>query len=109
VGALAGSVTLTVAYGSLRRARLTQVHLAETLAPGRPFTGRLLQTASGIAANLPAAALATPAGGLVTGIGAGATAAATQRSRRDRALALATHTLAALVAARVSRAARARR
>jgi hypothetical protein len=101
-------VSLTAAYVWLRRARVTEVHLAATLAPGRPLVGRVLQTASGMAANLPAAALATPAGGLLTGLGAGATAAATQRGRRDRALALATHTLAALVAARVSRAARAR-
>ena len=108
-GALAGSATLTVAYVALRRARLTEVNLAETLAFDRPIVGRILQTVSGTAACLPAAALATQAGGLATGLGAGAAAAAMQRGGRDRALACATHALAALVAARVSRAVRARR
>jgi outer membrane lipoprotein SlyB len=62
-----------------------------------------------MAACLPASYTATPALGLLAGGAAGALAATTVERRSDRALAIATHALAGLVGACVSRAAHARR
>jgi hypothetical protein len=108
-GALAGASTLALAYAALRRSGVTRADLAETLAPGRPAIGRAAQLVVGTAACLPAALLAGPRRGLVAGLAAGGGAAATQRGRVDRVLALATHAVAGVVAARVSRAAARRR
>jgi hypothetical protein len=108
-GALAGAATLTSGYAALRRCGLTRVDLAESLAPGRPLGGRVAQLAAGTIACLPAATLGRPTRGALAGLAAGCCAAATQRRGVDRGLALATHGVAGLVAARVSRAARGRR
>jgi hypothetical protein len=104
-GALAGAATLTFGYVALRRCGVTRVDLAESLVPGRPLLGRVVQLTAGTVACLPAAALARPTRGALAGLAAGCCAAATQRRGVDRALALATHGVAGLVAARVSRAA----
>jgi hypothetical protein len=104
-GSLAGAATLTCGYVALRRSGVTRVDLAETLAPGRPLLGRVAQLAAGTIACLPSAALARPARGALAGLAAGCCAAATQRRGVDRGLALATHGVAGLVAAIVSRAA----
>jgi hypothetical protein len=107
-GALGGATTLALGYAVLRRAGVTRVDLAAQLAPGHPLAGRLAQVAAGTVACLPAALLASPRRGVLTGLGAGAVAATTQRGVLDRALALATHGAAGLVAATLSRAARER-
>jgi hypothetical protein len=108
-GAAVGALSLAVSYAVARRAGLTRVDLAERLLPGRPVLGRAAQVAAGTAACLPAAWLGRPAPGLLAGAAAGAVAATTVERRADRVLAVATHGLAGLVAARVRRAARARR
>jgi hypothetical protein len=104
-GALAGAATLTFGYVALRRSGVTRVDLAETLVPDRPLLGRVAQLAAGTIACLPAATLARPARGALAGLAAGCVAATTQRRGVDRGLALATHGVAGLVAATVSRAA----
>jgi hypothetical protein len=108
-GAAAGALSLAASYALARRAGLTRVDLAERLVPGSPVLGRAAQFAAGSAACLPAAWLRRPLPGLVAGAAAGALAATTVARRPDRALAVATHALAGLVAARVSEAASVRR
>jgi hypothetical protein len=108
-GAAAGALSLAASYALARRTGLTRVDLAERLVPGRPVLGRAAQFAAGSAACLPAAWVRRPLPGLLAGAAAGAVAAATVERRSDRALAVATHALAGLVAARVSRAASVRR
>jgi hypothetical protein len=108
-GAAAGALSLAASHALARRAGLTRVDLAERLVPGRPVLGRAAQFAAGSAACLPAALLRGPLPGLLAGATAGVVAATTVERRRDRALAVATHALAGLVASRVSRAASARR
>jgi hypothetical protein len=108
-GALAGSVSLALGYAATRRAGLTRVDLAARVLPGHPRAGRAGQLVAGTAACLPAAALATPARGLLAGAAAGVVAAAATQRPRDRLLAVALHALAGGVAAGVSRAARERR
>jgi hypothetical protein len=107
-GALAGAAALTFGYAALRRSGVTDVDLADTLAPGRPVVGRIAQVAAGTVACLPAACCGTPRRGVLAGLAAGCAAAATQPRGLDRALALATHGVAGLVAGSVSRAARER-
>jgi hypothetical protein len=109
LGALAGAMTLAAGYALARRAGVTRVDLSARLAPGRPSLGRAAQVAAGTAACLPSAWLGAPAPGLLAGAAAGAVAATTVERRADRALAIAAHGLAGLVAARVRRAASARR
>ena len=108
-GAFAGALALAASYALARRAGLTRVDLADRLFPGRPVLGRAGQVALGSGACLPASCTARPALGLLAGGAAGAVAATTVEQPSDRALAIATHALAGLVAACVSRAARGRR
>ena len=108
-GAFAGALSLAASYALARRAGLTRVDLADRLLPGRPVLGRAAQVALGTGACLPASYSARPALGLLAGGAAGALAATTVERRSDRALAIATHALAGLVGACVSRAAHARR
>ena len=109
-GAFAGAISLAASYAIARRAGLTRIDLADRLLPGRPLLGRVAQVAAGTAACLPACARrkARRSGSLAGGA-AGAVAATTVDRPSDRALAVATHGLAGLVAACVRRAARARR
>jgi hypothetical protein len=108
-GSLAGALTLAASYAIARRTGLTRVDLADRLLPGRPVLGRAAQVAAGAAACLPASFAGTPALGLLAGGVAGGIAATTVEQPSDRALAVATHALAGLVAACVRRAASARR
>jgi hypothetical protein len=107
--AFAGALVLSASYALARRGRLTQVDLAARLVPGRPVAGRAAQVVAGTGACLPAAWLGTPTRGLLAGAAAGAVAQTTVEGRSDRALAVATHALAGLVAGLVRRAARGRR
>ena len=107
-GALAGAASLTASYAIARRTGLTRIDLADRLVPGRPALGRAAQIAAGAAACLPAAWAGTPARGLLAGSIAGSVAATTVERAPDRVLAVVTHGLAGLVAARVRRAVSAR-